>query len=92
MYLDGSFVTAKDAPGDYDACWELSGVDFTTLDPVLQTFDPGRATQKAKYKGELFPADVPADLFGTPFLDFFQKDKRTGQPKGIIALDLGGMP
>ena len=24
-YIDGSFVTAKEHPGDFDACWELAG-------------------------------------------------------------------
>jgi hypothetical protein len=27
---------------------------------------------------------------GKLFLDFFQTDKITGEPKGIIALDIGG--
>ena len=89
VYLDGSFVTAKEVPGDYDACWEPSGVDLTLLDPVLQTFDPGRATQKAKYLGELFPSDIVATPEGDTFLDFFQNDKDSGKSKGIIALDLG---
>ena len=31
-YLDGSFVTTKEAPGDFDACWEASGVDASRLD------------------------------------------------------------
>ncbi|MEJ0099375.1 MAG: hypothetical protein WDO12_06385 [Pseudomonadota bacterium] len=31
-YLDGSFVTAKAAPGDYDLCWSVTGVNHTTLD------------------------------------------------------------
>ncbi len=26
-YLDGSFVTAKAAPNDFDVCWEMAGVD-----------------------------------------------------------------
>ncbi len=55
VYLNGSFVTAKEVPNDFDACWEEAGVDPTALDPFLQTFDPGRVTQKAKYLGELFP-------------------------------------
>jgi hypothetical protein len=25
-YLDGSLVTSKNHPGDFDACWESSGV------------------------------------------------------------------
>ena len=87
-YIDGSFVTEKEYPNDYDACWEEAGVDPYLLDPVLLTFDPGRATQKAKYLGELFPASVVADVEGLSFLEFFQTDRDTGEPKGIVAIDL----
>jgi hypothetical protein len=90
-YVDGSFVTAKPDPGDFDGCWETGGVDPARLDPVLMTFDRGRQAQKAKYGGELFFADAAADPAGTRFVDFFQRD-RTGQPKGIVALDPGGLP
>lgn len=86
-YVDGSFVTAKEQPGDFDGCWEVAGVDLARLDPVLLTFAQRRAAQKRKYGGELFPADGAADAAGTNFLRFFQRDKDTGQPKGIIALD-----
>ena len=92
VYLDGSFVTDKPVPGDYDGCWEETGVDPSVLDPILLTFDSGRATQKAKYGGELFLASTIADPQGRRFLDFFQIDKDTGAPKGILALDLGGLP
>ena len=91
VYLNGSFVTSKSHPNDYDACWEETGVDPTALDPVLLTFDAGRATQKAKYLGELFPASNIADSKGLSFLEFFQTDKETGRSKGIIAIDLGGL-
>ena len=91
VYINGSFVTSKEFPNDYDACWEEPGVDPAALDPVLLTFDAGRATQKAKYMGELFPASIIADSGGLLFLEFFQTDKDTGRPKGIIAIDLGGL-
>ena len=91
VYINGSFVTSKGLPNDYDACWEEAGVDPEALDPVLLTFDPGRATQKAKYLGELFPASIIADTGGLSFLEFFQTDKDTGRTKGIIAIDLGGL-
>ena len=91
VYLDGSFVTSKEIPNDYDACWDEDGVDPEALDPILLTFDPGRTTQKAKYMGELFPASIIADPQGLSFLEFFQTDKDTGQAKGIIAIDLGGL-
>ena len=90
VYVNGSFVTRKAEPGDFDGCWDEQGVNPDTLDPVLLTFDLGRATQKAKYLGELFPATAVAGEGGTSFLDFFQTDKDTGEPKGIIAIDLGG--
>ena len=88
VYINGSFVTAKEVPNDFDACWEEAGVDPTALDPVLLTFDPGRVTQKAKYLGELFPASAIADGDGFSFLEFFQTDKETGGPKGIVAIEL----
>ncbi len=91
VYLNGSFVTSKDIPNDYDACWEEDGVEPTALDPVLLTFDPGRATQKAKYMGELFPASIIAGVGGLSFLDFFQTDKDSGRRKGIIAINLGAL-
>jgi hypothetical protein len=90
-YLDGSLVTSKDHPGDFDACWESSGVILNRLDPELLTFSDGRAAQKARYGGEFYPAEWPADANGTTYLDFFQRD-RLKQQKGIIALDLAGLP
>jgi hypothetical protein len=90
IYLDGSFVTAKVIPGDYDACWEAEGVNFDDLDPVLLDFSNRRATQKAKYFGEFFPADFraePTSPYRT-FLNFFQTDKSTGDRKGIVGINL----
>lgn len=88
VYLDGSFVTAKAVPNDYDVCWDESGVNPMALDPVLLIFDPGRATQKAKYGGEFFPASYKASPEGFSFYEFFQTDKETGEAKGIIAINL----
>jgi hypothetical protein len=36
----------------------------------------------------MFPARWDADPSGTAFIEFFQRDKVTGEPKGIIAIDL----
>ena len=87
-YIDGNFVTDKEHPNDFDACWEEAGVNPYLLDPVLLTFDPGRATQKAKYSGELFPASIVADAEGLSFLEFFRTDKNTGERTGIVAIAL----
>ena len=49
IYLDGSFVSDKVAPEDYDGCWDPTGVNLTELDPILLDFSNNRAAQKAKY-------------------------------------------
>lgn len=95
VYLDGSFVTAKEEPNDVDSCWEMAGVDFDLLDqqaPVLLDWSGRRAAQKAAFGGEFFIAESAADPWGTPYLEFFQRDRDSGQPKGIVALNLGDMP
>jgi hypothetical protein len=86
IYLDGSLVTGKARPGDFDACWDTEGVDWDRIDPVLTTFADARRAQKAKYGGEIFPADAIADIYGTRFLDFFQTDKHSLARKGIVAM------
>ena len=91
VYLDGSFVTEKIAPSDFDGAWELSNVDLQhllVLEPVLFDFSNQRAAQKRKYFGEFFPAEMQEGRAGRTFVDFFQQDKDTGAEKGIIAIDL----
>lgn len=87
LYLDGSYVTEKPRPGDYDGCWDPHNVDPALLDPVLLDFDNGRRNQKLKYLGELFPFGWDAEP-GKIFLDYFQIEKYSGNPKGIVAIDL----
>jgi hypothetical protein len=94
-YVDGSFVTSKPVPGDFDACWDVTGVvgaDLARLDPVLLDFSDERAAQKAKYLGELFPAQAIEGSTRRRFLDFFQIDRESGNPKGIVAIDLQSLP
>ena len=59
LCVDGSFVTAKPEPGDFDACWDLADVEPTLLAPVFFDFADERAAQKAQFGGELFPAQLP---------------------------------
>jgi hypothetical protein len=88
VYVNGSFVTSKDFPGDFDGCWDITGVDPSGLDPVFLDFDNHRAAQKARFLGEFFPAQLPAGISGRTFLEFFQINRDTGAPKGIVAIDL----
>ena len=91
VYIDGSFVTSKLLPNDYDCCWEPAGVNSKILDGTFLDFTPaGRLRQKAKFGGEFFPSSTVENHSQKPFLDFFQIDKETGQPKGIVAIDMRG--
>lgn len=90
VLLDGSFISEKALPGDYDGAWDTRGVNPDLLDPVLLDFSNKRAAMKAKYGGELFPATVQAAP-GILYRDFFQKD-RNGVPKGVVNIDLGSLP
>ena len=90
-YLDGSFVTAKAIPGDYDLCWELDQVDLPNLDKVFFDVYPPRAAQHAKYRGDLLPNVSEGDS-GVLIVEFFQRDKETGRPKGIVVLDPRSVP
>ena len=57
VYIDGSFVTGKPNPGDYDLCWSIESVIPERLDPVLLDFSPsGRRAMKAHWYPFIDPA------------------------------------
>jgi hypothetical protein len=87
-WLNGSFVTTKENPGDFDLVWDLDGVTIRQLHPVLTDLDPPRIAQDLRYGGDILP-NVQEGSSGQPFLDFFQQDSFTGRPKGIVELDPG---
>jgi hypothetical protein len=86
VWVNGSFVTAKDEPGDFDACWDTDGVDLDALDPVLLDLADGRRAQKSRFGGELFPnvIETQSDL---SFAEFFQNERDTSR-KGIVVIHL----
>ncbi len=84
-------MTAKLEPGDFDACWDVSGVDLALLAPIFLDFSSDRAAQKAQFGGELFPAQLPEGSTGQQWLDFFQRD-RNGRAKGVVVLSLQDIP
>jgi len=92
VFLDGSYVTGKPRPADFDACWDPSGVDLCKLDPVFLKFENGRAAQKAAFKGEFFPSSLICADVGQTFVEFFQLDRFTGDKKGIISISLSTDP
>jgi hypothetical protein len=90
VYLDGSFVTNKVNPGDFDACWDIQNVHEENLDAVFWDFSNVRAAQKSRFQGEFFPAQLPEGATGRAFVEFFQLNKLTGERKGILAIRLRG--
>ena len=86
--MNGSFVTSKRYPNDFDAGRETEGVDFSRVGPILLDRDGllnhGRRRQKAELgRGEF----IPDRFFWSGVLEFFRRDAR-GNSKGIIAIDL----
>ena len=74
LYMDGSFVSTKELPNDFDGVWSMNNVDLVLLkrlEPVFFEFGFSRAAQKAKFLGELFPAEMQEGNSGKPFLAFF---------------------
>lgn len=91
LWIDGSFVSDKFVPSDWDGCWDPVGVDPSLLEPVFLDFSPaGRHRMKIKYLADLFPASIREASSGLLFVDYFQIDKATGAPKGIVLLELTG--
>lgn len=86
VLLNGSFVTAKDEPGDFDAVWDPTGVATARLDPIFIDLADGRRSQKDRFGSELLP-DVVESGSGLRFAEFFQRG-RSGEAKGIIVLEL----
>ena len=65
-------------------------MDEEALDAVFWDFSDGRAAQKRRFHGEFFPAQLPEGATGRAFVEFFQVNKATGGPKGILAIRLRG--
>ncbi len=85
VFLDGSFVTAKPNPADFDACWDPTGVNVVRLDPVLLDFSEQRKKQRERYGGEFFPTRMRTGGSQT-FIEFFRIDRHTGREKGIVRI------
>jgi hypothetical protein len=79
VYLDGSFVTSKASPDDFDALWDATGVDVASLlqrEPCFGDFSNGRAAQKAKFLGEFFPRTFANQVSAASFSTSFKSTSR----------------
>ena len=87
LYLDGSYVTSKSDPGDYDAAWDPEGVNIALLDPVFAELDYPRLSQKNKFQGEFLPTDDLRDEYPTYMVDFFQNIRFSQVKKGVLLIN-----
>lgn len=90
VWIDGSFVTDKNAPADIDGCWEYQqSVDVNKLDRVFLDFNAPRTSMKKKYGVDFLISTVSLlDGQGKTVLEFFQQD-RDGNQKGILLVEIG---
>lgn len=93
VYLDGSFVTDKDRPGDVDGCYDVVlGPEGTRpLDAMRPLWPPtpdNRDAARGLFGLDVFPADTIEAGSGQPFLEFFQTD-REGRRRGVLVLEIG---
>jgi len=92
VYVDGSFVTSKEQPGDIDVCWEDDEeINWDLLDsnyPIFFDMNPPREAQQRRYHADVFPGSFYVGRSGILFKDFFQQHKETGNKKGIIKINI----
>jgi hypothetical protein len=89
LWIDGSFVTSEENPGDFDGAWDFTQVQPAEVDPILldiHDIKNGCLKQKVKYGGQLF-IESPSQSF----VQFF-RTTRDGDSKGIVLLNLRTLP
>lgn len=62
VYVDGSFVTAKPQPGDFDACWDVTNVNPSVLDPVFLDFANHSPVSRGVFSGAVAEWDQRKDV------------------------------
>jgi hypothetical protein len=78
-YLDGSFVTRKHKPADFDLCWQELSVDESLLPRVFFDFTQKRAAQRRRFGEKSFWRQPLGELTDGPFwISFNDASARTG--------------
>lgn len=85
VFVGGSFVTSKEFPSDYDACWDTVGVSCN-LDPVIYDDNLG-IERREKYRGDWLMGGCEPGPTGE-FFRFLSRDKVTGEERGMIGIKL----
>src|SRR5258708_10175084 len=86
VYIDGSFVTKKIYPGDFDLCWDEKEVNYEFMNssyPGLTDFGFKMRNMKKRYGGDIFPMTNYTHSRGTCFFCFFLECKQRGEKRKI---------
>ncbi|WP_425505407.1 DUF6932 family protein [Sphingomonas lacunae] len=81
IFVGGSFVTSKEEPGDFDACWDPVGV-LPSLDRIIYD-ESCRVERRQIYRGDLLIGGVDSVHY-----KFLARDKITGEERGMVGIQL----
>lgn len=84
IYLNGSFITDTEEPGDYDLCYDPTGMKAT--DRWREFLKLTMDERKKRHLGDIF-INWPQPPFFTSHVDLWQTD-RDNNLKGIIRIKL----
>jgi hypothetical protein len=85
VFLDGSYITTKEKPDDYDLCFEPTGLQRTE---GLRALLAAKENRKIEYLGDIF-ARLPEPPFYLDYVTNWQKDGRNDDViKGILRIKL----
>jgi hypothetical protein len=89
-WINGSYVTDVERPGDVDVLYDARHVRPKDLDPGFR--DPDADARRAQFGGDYLAVDADHHLTNAPagLFKFFQHT-RDGEPKGIVRIDLSTM-
>lgn len=91
VYVGGSFVTSKGLPGDFDMCFDDTGMDFSKINRHFEEPRIFGESLRNEYGGDIKRYN-PKD-WKHNYLHFFQRDGRNNNvAKGIVMLSLGDAP
>lgn len=87
VYVDGSFVTDKEIPNDYDACWDTTRVKVEKVDRVPLDFsDAGKAAMAAKYGGDIRPGGFFHRRRSTSLISTSSRSTGTARGRALCGL------
>ena len=91
LILDGSFISQKAAPGDFDCIFVYNEATRMTLAQDVEAIDLLRHTTiKSRFGGDVFVYSYTSVRDSPAFCrtDCFDYEKVTRKPKGVIVVTL----